>query len=203
MKTKEMKKLIEHFDMYFRQKDALVCHPTNDTLPHIDVLVYEPKDIYPFWKLVTMGASDFAMPAAKNAPLGNRNEYIMFVDKSEDLADINLINKYVMYLMEVAMYPVSENVYITYSHSIEWTPNEGEEMVGAFIEFPQIIEDSHILRCKLGLFKTVTCLQVVLLTKDEINKLLEIGAEEFSYLLYPDSDDSPHFIIELKRTEKF
>ena len=203
MNKREMEKLTAHFDLYFNQSVSFVCHPTNPFDFHIDVLVYSPTDKYPFWKLVTMGASDYKMPAPKHKGFGNRNEYIMFIDKDENLNEKEEILKYIKYLMEVATYPYFEKTYITYAHSIEWQPYENEEMAGAFIEFPQVVDNINILFCKLGLFKSVTCLQVVLLTKDEINKLLEIGAEEFSYFLYPDSDEKPHFISELKRTEKF
>ncbi len=203
MKIKEMKKLTAHFDFYFKQTNSLVFHPTVEGGLHIDVLLYSPNEAYPFWKLVTMGASDYKMPAPKNAGFGNRNEYIMFVDKDEDLTNEETVIKYVKYLIEIGNFAYMEKTYITYAHSMEWQPYENEEMVGAFIEFPQVLDSIDSLHCKLGLFKTVTCLQVVLLTRQELDKLFEIGAEEFSYFLYPDSDDLPHFISELKRTEKF
>ena len=203
MKIKEMKKLTLHFDYYFKQSDSIVCHPTVDTGLHIDVLLYSPNEAYPFWKLVTMGASDFKMPAPKHAGFGNRNEYIMFVDKDEELTCESVVLKYIKYLIEIASYPYMENKYITYTHSMEWEPYENEEMVGAFIELPQVLESIQSLHCKLSLFKTVTCLQVVLLNRQELDKLLEIGAQSFSYFLYPDSDEKPHFLCEIKRTDKF
>lgn len=75
MKTKEMDKLIQHCDTYFEQEDCMVLHPIVDDGLHIDVLLYKPNEKYPFWKLVTMGASDYKMPAIQNA-LGLQNEYI-------------------------------------------------------------------------------------------------------------------------------
>ena len=201
MTAKEMDKFMDHLDTYFQQTDCMVLHPVAGD-PHIDVLLYKPSNKYPYWKLVTMGAGDYRMPV-QNPPLGNRNEYIMFVASDEDLEDATIRGQYVRYLMEVALYPMMHGCYISYGHSIEWAPEANEEMVGAYIEMPQIIQDPGVLRCKLGLLKTVVCLQVVLLTRNEMNTLLEIGPQAFSNYLYPDSDEPCHFICELHRSEKF
>ena len=200
MKQKEMDKLVKHFDTYFHQDDCTVLHPIVME-PHIDALLYKPNEAYPYWKLVTMGASDHKMPAPKNA-LGDRNEYIMFIDPSEDMTDKEVANRYFAYLLEVAHYPIATNSFISYGHSVEWAPSDGEEMVGAYLELPQVIEDIGVLRCKLGLMKTAICLQVVLLNREETNKLLQIGPEQFSYFLYPEEGKS-HFICELSRSDKF
>ena len=201
MTQKESDKLIQHFDTYFQQTDCTVLHPTIPMNPHIDALVYKPNEAYPYWKLVTMGTSDYKMPAPKQA-LGNRNEYIMFIDPSEDLTDPAVANWYYAQLLEVAFYAIGQKTFVTYGHSMEWAPEDGEEMVGAYLEMPQIVEDVGILRCKLGLMKTTVCLQVVLLNRQEINKLLAIGAEEFSYWLYPEEGKS-HFLCERHRSDKF
>ena len=54
----------------------------------------------------------------------------------------------------------------------------------------------------ISFIKTTVCLQVVLLTREEINRLVEIGPEAFSYYLYPDEGKS-HFLSQRKRTEEF
>ena len=71
------------------------------------------------------------------------------------------------------------------------------------IEFPQIIENVEILRCKLGLLKTVACLQVVLLNRSDLDRLMEIGPRAFSEYLYPDGDGKQHYLSEKHRSEKF
>lgn len=76
-------------------------------------------------------------------------------------------------------------------------------MVAAFIEFPQIIGTTAILKCKLGFMKTVTCLQVTLLNKEELEKLMEIGPVAFSDYLYPEDGSKAHFLTERHRSEKF
>lgn len=199
MTTKEMDKFIAHFDKYFEQDDCTVLHPSERT-PHIDALLYKPTEKYPFWKMVSMGASDYKMKAPKTA-LGDRNEYIMMIDPGENMEDPAIINWYYANLMNVALYPIQKKCFLTYGHSIEWPASE--EMVGAFLELPQVIEDVGILYCKLGFFKTVICLQVVLLTRTETEKLLKIGPQRFSGYLYPEEDAKPHFLCERRRSEKF
>lgn len=76
-------------------------------------------------------------------------------------------------------------------------------MIAAFIELPQILKTPAVLQCKVGLFKMVTCLQVVLLNKDELNKLMEIGPQEFSNFLYPNGNSRLHFLSERRRSDKF
>ena len=200
MKQKEMGILMKHFDTYFRQSDCTVLHPGNME-PHIDALLYRPNDAYPYWKLVTMGASDYAMPAPKHA-LGNRNEYIMFIDPSEDMTDHAIAGWYFNKLLGIARYPIATKSFVTYGHSMEWAAEDGEEMVSAYLEMPRVIEDVGILRCKMGFLKTVICLQAVLLNRDETNKLLQIGSEQFRYFLYPDEGDA-HFLCERSRSERF
>ncbi|MCI7813069.1 MAG: suppressor of fused domain protein [Lachnospiraceae bacterium] len=201
LKLGEMDRFMSHCDKHFKQGDCLVIHPTDDRTPHIDVLVYEPNEKYPFWKLVTMGASSQRMPSSPNT-IGNRNEYMMFIDPSENLHDQNVVGWYYKTLLSVAWYPIESQCHITCGHSVEWGEEEGSDMVCAFIEMPQIIEEVSFLRCKLGLLKEIVCLQVVLLTRAETERLLEIGPEKFSEFLYPE-EGTAHYLCEKKRTERF
>ena len=61
MNVRKMDKLIKHLDSCFEQSDSMIYHNDNMTNPHIDFLRYEPTEKYPFWKLITMGASDFKL----------------------------------------------------------------------------------------------------------------------------------------------
>ena len=200
MNPKEMDKLIHHCDTYFGQTEPMVLH-NEGMRPHIDILMYPPNEKYSFWKLVTMGASDYKMSTPKHA-LGNRNEYMMFIDAQENLSDREVAGWYTSQLLEVALYPVANKSFVTYGHSMEWPLDPGEEMAGAYLEMPQVIEDVGVLRCNLGLLKTAICLQVILLTRQEIDRLMELGPERFSYFLYPD-EGKPHFLSQRNRTEKF
>lgn len=194
MNVRQMDEFTAHLDHYFEQSEPKVLHPTFDAKPHIDMVIYEPTEKYPFWKLVTMGAGDYKMPPVKPT-LGNRNEYMIFVDPDVDMTDRDIAWWYYCKLRMVADYPRFTKSHITYSHSFEWEDNDpDDEAVGAFLEFPQAIENTGILHCKLGMFKTVTCLQVVLLSKGQLEMLAEIGAEQFSNYLYPEDGTETHTI---------
>ena len=203
MKVKEMDRLVRHFNTYFEQSDCLVSHPIVDNGFHVDILVYEPSQKYPFWKLVSMGASDYKMPKIDHT-IGLFNEYIMFVDPDVDLNDKQVLNWYHNKLAMIASYPYFCKTHITYGHSLEWKNEDPQdEMVAAFVEFPQIIPNVAMLRCKTSMFKTVACLQVVLLNSAELDKLMEIGPQAFSEYLYPEDGGKGHFLSERHRTEKF
>jgi len=201
MNVKEMEKLTAHFNYYFEQSDCTVLH-SEESEPHVDLLLYKPTEKYPFWKLVSMGASDIKMNAPKNA-LGDRNEYMMMIDRDIDMTDSTIAQWYFNQLTEVALYPLREQSFISCGHSIEWETSEGEEMVGAYLEFPQIIENTGILRCKLGWLKTSICLLVVLLTRTEVDELIKNGSESFSHYLFPNDASKQHFLCERTRTDKF
>jgi hypothetical protein len=203
MKIKEMDKFTKHIDQYFEQTDCTVLHQIVDKGFHVDVLLYKPTEKYPFWKLVTMGASDYKMPPVANT-ISQYNEYIMFVDKDENLTDKEVLGWYHSRLLMIASFAHLNQSHITYGHSFEWENDDADdEMVAAFIEFPQIIENAGILRCKLGLFKTVACLQAVLLNKNDLELLMKIGPQNFSEYLYPDGGDKAHFLSERHRSQKF
>ncbi len=201
--VKRMDKLIAHFDKYFEADDVKIFHPNHNEKPHIDLLLYYPTKKYPFWKLVTMGASDYKMPKIADS-LSRYNEYMLFIDETVDMTSINECGFYINTLSMIASYPHETATGVSYGHSMEWEKDDCSDMQGAYLEMPQIIEDVGILRCKLSPFKTVACLQAVLLTKPEIDRLLEIGSQQFSYYLYPeDENEKQHYLSQQWRNEKF
>ena len=129
---------------------------------------------------------------------------MMFVDNDVDLNDRKIVAWFYDKLFLVSSYAFYNNAHITYGHSMEWeNADKEDEMTAAFIEMPQILENVGVLNCKLGLFKTVACLQVVLLNSKELNKLLKIGPQEFSEYLYPENGGKPHYLSEKCRSKKF
>lgn len=202
MKEKHIKRLMEHFDRFFGQSDAVVIKTPPKPGAVVDIMVYAPNQQYPYWKLVSLGASDYRMPGF-NPRLGNRNEYIMFIDPSEDMLDEKQLGWYRDRILELVNYTVDTRTYISYGHSIEWEEEAGEDMVGAYIELPQIIPDTRVLHCKLGLFRKATCLQIIMINKAELDLLLQVGSEKFSYFLYPENGGTDHFICEKKRSARF
>lgn len=198
-----MERFIRHCDKYFGQKNDRVIHPVAMDGLHIDILLYDPTEKFPYWKMVTMGAGDYQMPPAKNT-IARRNEYIMLVDQDVDMNDKGTALWYCQKLWAVASYPYVNKIHITYGHSLEWqNKDQTDEMVAAFIDFPQMF-DYGILHYKSGLFTDTACLLVVLLNKDDLDRLMKIGPQQFSDYLFPEEEKAPsHFLSEKKRSEKF
>ena len=203
----QMDAFTAHCDTYLHQSDSLVVHPINQELPlHVDILLYKPTEELPYWKMITMGASDYRMPLGKRYPFadqfGDRNEYIIFIDKSEDLENKDLCFAYAKYLSMIAYYPIWNECFVTYGHSMEWETDQGEEMAGAYLELPMILDDVEFSFFELERDHKIVILQPVLLTRPEIDMLMRIGNEQFDRYLYPENG-RPHFLCELKRSEKF
>lgn len=161
MNTRDMEKLTKHFERCFGQKNDVVMHNGSDDKPHIDVLVFGPTQKYPFWKLCTMGASDYLMPKRKEVRYGNtaslRNEYIIFLDPSLKVEEGS--EDWIWYwkvLIETALFSYynKEGVIATDTIDFAW---DGESMQGVILLFPEAIEDTSILQCKMGMGRRITC----------------------------------------------
>lgn len=196
MKISEMNKITRHYDKYFQQTDAIVIHPNFEAKLHVDALLYQPTKTFPFWKLATMGASDYAMLGRHT--LGNRNEYMLFIDPSVDMTDKEVASKYFEILFRTAMFPIENNCLISFGHSLEFGDKVDGSVVGVFLDLPQAIDDLKFLFCKLSPFKKTVCLQAIPLDMQALNQLLTVGNEEFSYTYaYPENDDEPHGLFKL------
>lgn len=202
MNTKEMDKFISHCDFYFEQQcDTILNGVLEEDNRHVDVLVYEPNEKYPFWKLVTMGFSDYKMPYIKN-PLPRRNEYAIFFDKSITVSKMD--KEWLFYLntlMVTGNAAYCNKEHVTFCHDIQFEM-ENSDMVATLIMFPEIIENVNVLRCKLGLFKSCAIFQVMPITKEELELDYEKGADWLiNNRFYTDENmDKCHYLAEQKRT---
>ena len=197
MKLKHMDKLINHFDYYFEQEEPKVYH--NDNMyPHIDILRYKPTLKYPFYKLVTMGASDYKL--SKKDTIGRYNEYMVFVDKE---ATDDELRWYVDLLDMIALFPFESGESLSYGHSLELPSDFDDCMKGAVITMPMIIRNTGILKCKLG-FREVICLQIIPLTKEELDYKLKNGFQAIEEVFYPSdkTEKDYHYLAERVRSFK-
>lgn len=186
--------LRKHLDTYFEQSHWKVLTPAEETTPHIELLVYAPNEKYPFWKLVTMGASSHSMPELnpkKNPYVPMRNEYMMFLDPSVDFSeDSEEWIWYAKYLMDTALYPVLSGKPLTWGSALKLTDRQ-EEMEGVVILYPQAIQDTRIIKVQIGLFRPCACLQVMPVTGEELELWKTEGAKALSRRFYPEEPDEP------------
>lgn len=197
MKKREMKLLTEHFDKYLEGNDCTVMHSPVENGLHVDVLIYKPNEKYPFWKLVTMGASDYKMPEIPRM-ISRYNEYMMFVDANVDLNNKKIASWYYNKLLTIAGFAYYNRTAVSYLHSLEWAgADPSDESRGAFILFPEFIESTGVLRCKLGFRKMVACFQAILLNEETLELLKQIGPSNFSEYIYShDEEVEDHFLPE-------
>ena len=94
------------------------------------------------------------------------------------------------FLSYSSKYSFNEKTYISVGHNIELEPGSHQLFNGAFVLFPQIIEDSRVLRCKLGMFKTCACLQVMPITENELNNNLSVDIETSLDYFYPEEGEA-------------
>ncbi|WP_400237154.1 suppressor of fused domain protein [Methanomethylophilus alvi] len=177
MNAKEIEKLTDHFERCFGQKAATVMRNKAETELPIDILVFAPTGRYPFWKLCTRGASDYRMPKREGVRYGEtatlQNEYMMFLDPTvriEEGSDDWLW--YWQILTETAMFPFSNRMGVIATDIID-LGREQDTMQGVILLFPEVIEDTSILQCRMGLGRNVTCLQVMPVTKRELERRID------------------------------
>lgn len=199
MNKKNINKLAAHFDRYFNQISEKVIYSELDTGYVIDVMVYEPTDELPFYKLVTVGASDYKCKFRANSILTPYNEYMMFVSKDVDLLEDDNWSWYYNKLMLAALYPKETDSFLTYQSMVNLGEDKESDMTGVYITFPQIINEAGILHAKLGILKKVTCLQVMPITKKEQEIYAHVGADALEDKFYPDNGQSI-FLAEKFRT---
>lgn len=171
MIVKEMEKIMAYLDKYLEQEDCLVLNMNNDGLEmYVEVLLYEPTEKYPFWKLITLGASDYKMPR-KTKSKARRNEYMLFVDGSVDLMVPKTLQWYYLQLLKIASHAQFRETHLTAGDCVEWLEEEGSAVVGAHLSVPAIIQGGkgHVFCPRL--FKKIVFLQALLATREELDSL--------------------------------
>ena len=92
MKSKRQQKLYDHYKTVFGEDPIFSLKLKKNVLPTdmkpITTLVFKPTDEMPFWKLCTIGASDYLMPERDigfGRKANRRNEYMMLISPDVDI----------------------------------------------------------------------------------------------------------------------
>ena len=92
MESKRHQKLYEHYKTVFGEEPSFSLKLKKNVLPTdmkpITTLVFKPTDEMPFWKLCTIGASDYLMPEREigwGRKANRRNEYMMLIAPDVDI----------------------------------------------------------------------------------------------------------------------
>lgn len=121
----------------------MVFHPETNSQYSLDLLLFAPAKAFPFWKLATVGVADCAMNGKHY--LGNRNEYVMFIDPSIDMKDSTIASRYMDFLASTALFPLENNTSITYGHSMDFSSMNDPIIKAVFIDMPFAVNDMRFL----------------------------------------------------------
>jgi hypothetical protein len=194
MNERQVDRLAAHFDKYFEQSRAGVMR--SNAIEDLQVFLYAPTQKYPFWKMVTAGASDVICE-------GERTEAMIFIDgRTPLMQDARTVNPqeiawYFNVLVNAALYPKMSGQPIRYRKVIEFDCGEGMKGVTALL--PKVIDDVGIFTCNLNEGKTAHCYLLITVTEGEIEAFKENGIDYLDKYFYP-AEGPIKFFCEPHRT---
>jgi hypothetical protein len=195
MNERQVDRLAAHFDKYFEQSRAGVMR--SNAIEDLQVFLYAPTQKYPFWKMVTAGASDVICE-------GERTEVMIFIDgRTPLMQDARTVNPgeiawYFNVLVNSALYPKNTGHAIRYRKVIEFDCGSGMRGVTALL--PKVIDDVGIFTCQINENKVVHCYLMITVTEQEINDFKKNGVDYLDSYFYP-AEGKIKFFCEPYRTE--
>ncbi len=197
-KSKRHQKLYEHYLAHFKEEPVLSLRLRRNVLPTdmkpITTLVFKPTEEMPFWKLCTIGASDYLMPERDigwGRKANRRNEYMTFlspdIDVSEGSSDWLFLNSL---LWSTAEYAFNEKDNLTVSDTIDMGLDG--KYCGIALLLPEIFKSPNIVKCFIAKRKFISIFQVMPITKELLSEKLKKGTNGFYWLMeqfYTHDDD--------------
>lgn len=201
MKSKKHQKLYEHYvdimgkePIFSLQLKKDVLSDVAEQMKPVTTYVFEPTDELPFWKLCTIGASDYLMPERDigfGRKSNRRNEYMMLiapeVEVSEDSTEWLFLNSL---LWSTAEYAFNQKDNITVSDTIDMGLDG--KYRGVVLLLPEVFKTPRIVKCYITKNKYVSIFQVMPVTKEQLAKKLKKGTNGIYWLMeefYTHDDD--------------
>lgn len=198
MKSKRQQKLYEHYKSVFGGEPGFSLKLKKDVLPAdmkpITTYVFEPTEEMPFWKLCTIGASDYLMPERDigwGRKANRRNEYVMFLSPetkvSESATEWLFLNSL---LWATAEYAFKEKDNITVSDTIDMKIKG--KYCGVVLLLPEIMKSPKVVKCYVSEHKYISIFQVMPITRELLSEKLKKGTNGIYWLMeqfYTHDDD--------------
>lgn len=160
----------------------------------VTTLVFEPTEDMPFWKLCTIGASNYLMPERDigwGRKANQRNEYMMLIDPeveiSQEKTDWLSLNSL---LWATAEYAFNAKENITVSDTIDMQIKG--KYCGTVLLLPEIFKSPSIVKCFVSKNKFISIFQVMPITRELLTKKLRKKANDVYWLMeqfYTHDDD--------------
>ena len=188
-KSKRHMKIYGHYLNHFKEEPAFSLRLRKSVLPTdmkpITTLVFKPSEEMTFWKLCTIGASDYLMPERDigwGRKANRRNEYMMFlsqdIDVSEGSSDWLFLNSL---LWSAAEYAFNEKDNLTVSDTIDMKADG--KYCGTVLLLPEVFKSPSIVKCYVSKHKYISVFQVMPITKQQLSKKLEKGTNGIYWLM--------------------
>lgn len=198
MESKRRQKLYEHYTNIFGDEPIFSMKVKKNVLPPdmkpITTLVFKPTEGMPFWKLCTIGASDYLMPERDigwGRKANCRNEYMMLIEPnveiSENSTDWLFLNSL---LWSTAEYAFNEKDNLTVSDTIDMGLDG--KYCGTVLLLPEIFKSPSIVKCYISKHKYISIFQVMPITRELLSKKLKKGTNGIYWLMeqfYTHDDD--------------
>lgn len=198
MQSKRHQKLYDHYIGIFGEEPTFSLKLKKNVLPNdmkpITTYVFKPTDEMPFWKLCTIGASDYLMPERDigwGRKANRRNEYMMLVapevNVDESATEWLFLNSLLWSTIEYA-FNAKDN--ITVSDTIDMGIDG--KYCGTVLLLPEAFKSPSIVKCYVSKHKYVSIFQVMPLTRELLSKKLKKGTNGIYWLMeqfYTHDDD--------------
>lgn len=176
--NKKHQKLYDHYVENFKQEPffclRLKKNVLSDEMKPVTTLVFEPTEDMPFWKLCTIGASNYLMPERDigwGRKANQRNEYMMLIDPeveiSQEKTDWLSLNSL---LWATAEYAFNAKENITVSDTIDMQIKG--KYCGTVLLLPEIFKSPSIVKCFVSKNKFISIFQVMPITRELLTKKL-------------------------------
>lgn len=196
--NKKHQKLYDHYVENFKQEPffclRLKKNVLSDEMKPVITLVFEPTEDMPFWKLCTIGASDYLMPKRDigwGRKANQRNEYMMLigpeVEISKEKTEWLSLNSL---LWTTAEYAFNAKENITVSDTIDMQIKG--KYCGTVLLLPEIFKSPSIVKCFVSKHKFISIFQVMPITRELLTKKLRKKANGIYWLMeqfYTHDDD--------------
>ena len=214
-KSNSRQKLYEHYKTIFGREPRFGIEQKKSVLqsdmPPITTLVFKPTDATPFWKLCTIGASDYLMPERDigwGRKANRRNEYIMLIEPKAKIDEQS--TEWLFFnslLWSTAEYAFNSKENLTVSDTIDMGLDG--KYCGTVILFPEVFKSPDIVKCYISEKEYVSIFQVMPITREQLSKKSESGADGVYRLMeqfYTHDDDgnyvSSKALVEFERDKQ-
>lgn len=197
MESKRHQKLFAHYADLFGEpvfRLRLKKNVLPDGMKPVTTLAFAPTAEMPFWKLCTIGASDYLMPERDigwGRKANRRNEYMMFLTPETEVSEAATewlpLNSLLWATAEYA-YNAKENV--TVSDTIDMEIKG--KYCGTVLLLPEILKSPASVKCYVSKHKYITIFQVMPITRGQLSKKLKKGTNGIYWLMeqfYTHDDD--------------